>query len=435
MDRFSVAADEILSLRGKRIFFASTACLALRHEDALLSSHLRASNTIASAPDEADIIVMSTCGITAEIAQHSIRDAYALAASQPSARIYLGGCMPESEAFFGDPSERIFSFDTKGLYAFFQQQSAVGLPGDSAVEFRPYWRPKLRDQIEVSRRLFTISPDLAQAYVYCTDGLYFVNEVCPPARLRIATGCNHHCTFCSIPATRGSHQSVALELILRSIRERAGRNDKKFVLISDNLGQFGTDRGRHYPNLVRLLEMMLEIDSGLRFALRYLGPDDLLRFADPLLHYCESGNIYFIGTPLQSASPGLLRRMGRSAATDRVSALLHRLRRIDGLFLGTTMINGFPGETGEDHRRSLAFLREHELDVTAAVPFSERKNTRAAAMAECVPPEVRRDRNDEMNAVIQEVRERRLRHYLDQFCGAEMAQAEKEAVVELVLRF
>ncbi len=221
----------------------------------------------------------------------------------------------------------------------------------------------------------------------------------PPnmAYLKIAEGCNHRCTFCAIPMIRGKFRSVPAADVLREARELADLGIRELVLVGQDTTSYGSDlAGEH---LAGLLEKLNDLDGIGWIRLMYAHPahlDDELIAAFRGL----SKLVPYIDMPVQHISGRVLRTMGRPTSPEKIRGLLDRLRtEIPDLILRTTLITGFPGETDRDFRELLAFVEEYRFERLGAFVFSPEEDTPAADYEDVVPEDLARERYEELMEV------------------------------------
>lgn len=428
----SLKALDILNTKGKLIYLQSTGCTSVRMEDGIIAAHLEKRNSIINNPKKADLIIFTTCGVTSPIAQEGLRQIIELR-KKTSAQIYIGGCMPEAEGYGGDSKKGIFTFDTKELYDFFKKNHPVENLKSPTDDSCPFWVPNFEKKLQLRNNLSKINPKLSTAYEYINDGLYFVNELNPPMRLRISSGCNNNCAYCSIPKTRGKHDTTEFSTLKSIIKTSNTKKISRFLLIGENLGQYGSDLPKSHPEKIKfdeLLRRFVKISPKISMAIRYLEPLYVIKFAETLIDLAEKGNLYFIGLPVQSGSADVLKKMNRISKIENYIAILKKLRQIPGLFMGTSMINGFPGETKEDHQKSLDFIRAVEFDVVSFQPFSIRKGTPAEKIPNQISEEEKQKRYEEMQDVVSEIRKKRLKKYISDFTSNKKLTAEQRKTIQ-----
>ncbi len=239
------------------------------------------------------------------------------------------------------------------------------------------------------------------------------------AFVSIMQGCNQHCTFCIVPATRGEERSRTIPDIVAECRELALRGVKEVTLLGQIVTSFGkrevtVSNGK--SGFVQLLEAVHEIEGLAR--IRFTSPhpkgygDDLVEAYARLPKLCESAHI-----PLQSGSDRILKLMHRGYAREKFTGIIQKLRQAKpGIGIYTDIIVGFPGETEEDFEQTLSLCREVEFDNAYIFKYSERRDTPAAEMADQVPQAIREERNERLLKLVNEIAARKY----DAFIGKQV---------------
>ena len=214
----------------------------------------------------------------------------------------------------------------------------------------------------------------------------------PPytAYVKIAEGCNNHCSFCSIPLIRGRQISRPIEDIKLEVEELARQGVKEINLIAQDTTAYGTDLyGR--PKLVELLRELVKVDV-YWIRILYAYPR---RFTDELIDLiaAEPKICNYVDLPLQHASNKILKQMNRPDTRESIEALLKKIReRIPNVVIRSTFIVGFPGETEEDFQELKAFLQEQRLDKVGIFTYSQEEGTAAYNFPNQIPEEVMQER-------------------------------------------
>ena len=217
----------------------------------------------------------------------------------------------------------------------------------------------------------------------------------PPysAYIRIGEGCDNFCSFCAIPLIRGRYRSRPEPEILREIRELAAQGVREFTLIAQDTTRYGTDRGGP-SRLPELMEKAAEIPGVAWLRVLYCYPERvdsrLVDVMDRHPNICR-----YLDLPLQHISPRILSAMNRDDTAEHIRAVVSMLRA-RGVALRTTMMTGFPGETEEDFKELLDFVRETAFDRLGAFTYSAEEGTAAALMDNQVPEEIKQERYDRL---------------------------------------
>lgn len=215
------------------------------------------------------------------------------------------------------------------------------------------------------------------------------------AYLKIAEGCDKHCTYCIIPKVRGNYRSVPMESLLKEATELADKGVRELILVAQETTLYGMDLyGK--KELPRLLHELAQIPGIYWIRILYCYPEEI---TDELIDAiaAEPKVCNYLDIPIQHASDNVLKRMGRRTNQAELRAIIGKLRRkIPDICLRTTLISGFPGETQEDFEELYRFVNEMEFDRLGVFPYSQEEDTPAATMEDQVPQEVKEFRRDEL---------------------------------------
>nr|WP_294679318.1 30S ribosomal protein S12 methylthiotransferase RimO [uncultured Blautia sp.] len=220
--------------------------------------------------------------------------------------------------------------------------------------------------------------------------------------LKIAEGCDKHCTYCIIPKLRGSFRSVPMEKLVAQAEDMAEQGVKELILVAQETTVYGKDLyGR--KSLHILLKKLCEI-RGIRWIrVLYCYPEEIY---DELIETIrdEKKICHYLDMPIQHASDKILKRMGRRTTRQELTDIIGKLRKeIPDIVLRTTLITGFPGETQEDHEELMSFVDEMEFDRLGVFTYSPEEDTPAAIMTDQIPEELKEERRDELMELQQEI--------------------------------
>lgn len=237
-------------------------------------------------------------------------------------------------------------------------------------------------------------PDTGSKRVLTTGGHF--------GYLKIAEGCDKHCTYCIIPKLRGKFRSVPMERLIAQAEDMAEQGVKELILVAQETTVYGRDLyGK--KSLHILLKKLCEI-RGIRWIrILYCYPEEIY---DELIETIrdEKKICHYLDIPIQHASDRILKRMGRRTSKQELIDIVGKLRReIPDIVLRTTLITGFPGETEEDHEELKEFVDEMEFDRLGVFTYSPEENTPAAEMVDQIPEEVKEERRDELMELQQEI--------------------------------
>lgn len=331
---------------------------------------------------DADVIVINTCCFIHDAMEESIQNILDMAEYRKSGQakaLIVTGCL--AQRYRQEILDEIPEVDeVLGTTAFDRILDAVdaALSGERGVMLAdPDALP-----LPETKRLVT------------TGGHY--------AYLKIAEGCDKHCTYCIIPSLRGRFRSVPMERLIKEAQELADQGVKELILVAQETTLYGKDLYGE-KSLHILLKKLCEI-SGIRWIrILYCYPeeitDDLIRVMKEEPKIC-----HYLDIPIQHASDGILKRMGRRTSKQELIDIVGRLRKeIPDICLRTTLITGFPGETQEQHEELMQFVDEMEFDRLGVFTYSPEEGTPAAAMPDQIAEEVKEERQAELMELQQEI--------------------------------
>ena len=331
---------------------------------------------------QADIIIVNTCCFIHDAKEESIQTILEMAQYKTDGRLkvlVVTGCLaqryqqeildeiPEVDAVLGTTS-----------YDKIVEAVEEALAGKGHVEVEDIDALPLVD----TRRLVT------------TGGHF--------AYLKIAEGCDKHCTYCIIPKIRGDFRSVPMERLVKEAGELAEQGVKELILVAQETTLYGKDLYGE-KSLHRLLRELCRI-SGIRWIrLLYCYPEEIDENLIQVMKE-EKKICHYLDLPIQHANDDILKRMGRRTSKNQLEEIIGRLRReIPDIALRTTLITGFPGETKEQHEELMEFVDEMEFDRLGVFTYSPEEDTPAAGMPDQVPEEVKEERQAEIMELQQEI--------------------------------
>ncbi|MFM7055205.1 MAG: 30S ribosomal protein S12 methylthiotransferase RimO [Bacteroidota bacterium] len=222
------------------------------------------------------------------------------------------------------------------------------------------------------------------------------------AYLKISEGCDRPCSFCAIPLMRGGHISKPMEQLEEEARALAAKGTKELLIIAQDSTYYGLDLYKER----RLAELMVRLSKvegiewiKLHYAFPTGFPMDVLDVMRDTPNICK-----YIDIPLQHAADNVLKSMRRGTTLAKTEELIASIREsVPGIAIRTTLISGYPGETEEDHRTLVEFVRRNRFDRLGVFAYSHEENTHAYGLVDDVPAETKQDRVDEIMAVQQRI--------------------------------
>lgn len=222
------------------------------------------------------------------------------------------------------------------------------------------------------------------------------------AHLKIAEGCDKHCTYCIIPKIRGNYRSVPMEQLLAEAASLAEQGVKELILVAQETTLYGVDLyGK--KSLHILLKELAKI-KGIRWIrILYCYPEELYPELIETIKN-EKKVCHYLDMPIQHASDAILKRMGRRTTKAQLKETVSLLRKeIPDIVLRTTLIAGFPGETQKQHEELMEFVDEMEFERLGVFAYSPEENTPAASMPDQIPEEIKEERRDAILELQQEI--------------------------------
>lgn len=220
--------------------------------------------------------------------------------------------------------------------------------------------------------------------------------------LKIAEGCDKHCTYCIIPKVRGNFRSFTMEYLLEQAEYLVKNGTKELILVAQETTLYGIDiYGK--KALPELLRKLCKIDGLEWIRILYCYPEEI---TDELIQVIkeEPKICKYLDMPIQHSSDNILKRMGRRTSRQELVDIITKLREnIPDIVLRTTLITGFPGETEEDVEDLLDFVDTMEFDRLGVFTYSPEEGTPAATMSEQIEEEVKENRRDRIMELQQEV--------------------------------
>lgn len=331
---------------------------------------------------EADIIVINTCCFIHDAKEESIQNILEMAEYKKNGSakaLIVTGCM--AERYRQEILDEIPEVDeVLGTTAYDRILDAV----DAA----------LAGQHEVMTADLNALP-LPETKRLVTTGGHF-------AYLKIAEGCDKHCTYCIIPKIRGNFRSVPMERLLKEAQDLAEQGVKELILVAQETTLYGKDLYGE-KSLPKLLRELCKI-SGIRWIrILYCYPEEI---TDELIQVMkeEPKICHYLDLPIQHANDTILKRMGRRTSKQELIDIVQKLRKeIPDICLRTTLITGFPGETQEQHEEVMEFIDTLEFDRLGAFTYSPEEDTPAATFEDQIDEEVKEDRQADIMELQQEI--------------------------------
>ena len=366
-----------------KILFISLGCdKNLVDSEMMLGMLYEKGFTFTDNEEEADIIVVNTCCFINDAKEESINTLLSMARLKESGQIkalIAAGCLAQryQEEIQKEIPEVDAIVGTTAIDAIVKAVESV-LEGAAVNHYED----------------INAKPVTNQKRIVTTGGHF--------AYLKIAEGCNKHCTYCIIPKVRGDYRSVPIESLLAEATTLAENGTKELILVAQETTLYGMDIYGQ-KSLPRLLKELASIDGIQWIRILYCYPEEI---TDELIQVIkeEPKICHYLDVPIQHASDHVLKRMGRRTNQAQLREMIGKLRKeIPDICLRTTLITGFPGETDSDHEEMIHFVDEMEFDRLGVFTYSQEEDTPAADMPDQVEEEVKQKRLEDVMFLQQEI--------------------------------
>lgn len=372
-----------VKMKNKKILFISLGCdKNLVDSEVMLGILADRGFEMTDTEDDADIIIINTCCFINDAKEESINTILEMAEYKktgPCKALIVTGCL--AQRYKQEIVDEIPEVDAViGTSKYDEIFDAV----DQALKGSHFLDVDDLDRL----------PSVPGKRILTTGGHY--------AHLKIAEGCDKHCTYCIIPKIRGNYRSVPMEQLLAEAASLAEQGVKELILVAQETTLYGMDLyGK--KSLHILLKELAKI-KGIRWIrILYCYPEEIYPELIETIKN-EKKVCHYLDMPIQHASDAILKRMGRRTTKAQLKETVSLLRKeIPDIVLRTTLIAGFPGETQEQHEELMEFVDEMEFERLGVFAYSPEENTPAASMPDQIPEEVKEERRDAILELQQEI--------------------------------
>ena len=370
-------------MKNKKILFISLGCdKNLVDSEVMLGILADRGFEMTDTEDDADIIIINTCCFINDAKEESINTILEMAEYKktgPCKALIVTGCL--AQRYKQEIVDEIPEVDAViGTSKYDEIFDAV----DQALKGSHFLDVDDLDRL----------PSVPGKRILTTGGHY--------AHLKIAEGCDKHCTYCIIPKIRGNYRSVPMEQLLAEAASLAEQGVKELILVAQETTLYGMDL--YGKKLLHILLQELAKIKGIRWIrILYCYPEEIYPELIETIKN-EKKVCHYLDMPIQHASDAILKRMGRRTTKAQLKETVSLLRKeIPDIVLRTTLIAGFPGETQEQHEELMEFVDEMEFERLGVFAYSPEENTPAASMPDQIPEEVKEERRDAILELQQEI--------------------------------
>ncbi|MDT4976526.1 MAG: ribosomal protein methylthiotransferase [Pseudonocardiales bacterium] len=394
-----------MSQPSRSVSLVTLGCARNEVDSEELAGRLGAGGWTLTDGDDADVVVINTCGFIDSAKKDSIDTV--LAAADTGKKVVAVGCL--AERYGAELAESLSEADA---VLGFDSYADIAARLDDVAAGRPITPHTPRDRrallpVAPAQRPAAVADVAVPGHAWLPTGITRTRlDDSPVAYLKLASGCDRRCTFCAIPTFRGSFVSRPPADVLAEARWLAGTGARELVLVSENSTSYGKDLG-DLRALEKLLPDLAAVDGIDRIRVSYLQPAELRPSLLETLATTPGVAPYF-DLSFQHASPAVLRRMKRFGSTEAFVDLLARVREfVPDAGARSNVIVGFPGETEADVAELERFLTEARLDVVGVFGYSDEDGTDAARFDDKLPADVIAARVERVTALAEELMSQR----------------------------
>ena len=364
------------------IYFISLGCDKNR-VDAEKMSYLLEESGYSITPElyEADAVIINTCGFIASAKEEALDNIYDMVNAKNEGIIkalIVTGCLSERHGV--EMMDIIPEIDA--VVGIGQNSDIVGIV-DRALEGKVHTYSRIPTDLDLEGERLLSTP---QHYAF----------------IKIAEGCDNHCTFCAIPGIRGRYRSRKEEDILTEAKELVSYGVRELILVAQDTTSYGKDLvGEH--SLAALIHEMSQIEGLWKIRILYAYPEHI---TDALISEISQNEkvCKYLDIPLQHASDAVLRRMGRFGSGKENLGLINKLKNeVPGITIRSTFIAGFPGETDEQFDELLSFIKRASIDRAGCFAYSAEEGTPAERLPDQLSEDVKQERTEIFYQVQQEI--------------------------------
>ena len=338
----------------------------------MLSRLTNGGHTLVGSEEEADVIIVNTCAFIDKAKEESIDEilnAISAKKSDKKKKIIVTGCLAQR---YADTIKEEFP----------EVDAVLGIA----------------DYDEILSTVQRVSEGDKVYDCVVKDNFYENRVLTTPyhyAYLKIADGCDNHCTYCAIPSIRGKYRSEKMQDLLAEAKKLADDGVKELILVAQDVTRYGTDIDGK-PHLIELVDELSKLDFEW-IRLLYLYPEMV---DDTLIDYVLSNPkvVKYMDIPLQHIDDAVLKRMNRRTDEKSVRELIAKLKKA-GIAIRTTFICGFPGETEAQFEKLKTFVEETKFDYAGFFAYSREEGTPADRLDGHLDEEVKQARADELRAI------------------------------------
>lgn len=374
----------------QKLHLVSLGCSRNRVDsEVMVGTLLRDGWSSVDSPEEADAVVVNTCGFIASAKEESVDTILAMAElkkTNPQMKLVVAGCLTQR----------------------YKSQLVKGLP---EVDL-------FIGTDEFSRIGELLANRQAQGAIFAKRTNYLYNEDMPrvntlaahSAYVKVAEGCQHNCAFCIIPAIRGRLRSRPVHSVVKEVMNLVDSGVQEINLIAQDLAAYGRDLKE--TDLLELLKALVKIDGLKWVRLLYVYPENI---SDEFLEFFakEEKIVKYLDIPVQHGSNTVLKRMNRDVTREEIMSTVKKLRsKVPSVAIRTSVMVGFPGESREEFEDLKSLVQELEFEHLGCFTYSQEEGTVAGRMTDQLDDATKESRQEEIMSLQKDISRRKLQRFV-----------------------
>lgn len=376
----------------QKVHLVSLGCSRNRVDsEVMVGTLLRDGWSSVDSPEEADAVVVNTCGFIASAKEESVDTILAMAElkkTNPQMKLIVAGCLTQRYK-----SQLVKGLPEVDLFIGTDEFSRIG----ELLANRP-----AQGSIFAKRTNYLYNEDMPRVNTLAAHSAY----------VKVAEGCQHNCAFCIIPAIRGRLRSRPVHSVVKEVLNLVDSGVQEINLIAQDLAAYGRDLKE--TDLLELLKALVKIEGLKWIRLLYVYPENI---SDEFLEFfaAQEKIVKYLDIPVQHGSNAVLKRMNRDVTREEIISTVKKLRsKVPSVAIRTSVMVGFPGETEAEFKDLKALVEELEFEHLGCFTYSQEEGTVAGRMPDQIDDAVKERRQDEIMSLQKEISRRKLQRFVGQ---------------------
>jgi ribosomal protein S12 methylthiotransferase len=376
----------------QKVHLVSLGCSRNRVDsEVMVGTLLRDGWSSVDSPEEADAVVVNTCGFIASAKEESVDTILAMAElkkTNPQMKLIVAGCLTQRYK-----SQLVKGLPEVDLFIGTDEFSRIG----ELLANRP-----AQGSIFAKRTNYLYNEDMPRVNTLAAHSAY----------VKVAEGCQHNCAFCIIPAIRGRLRSRPVHSVVKEVMNLVDSGVQEINLIAQDLAAYGRDLKE--TDLLELLKALVKIEGLKWIRLLYVYPENI---SDEFLEFfaAQEKIVKYLDIPVQHGSNAVLKRMNRDVTREEIISTVKKMRsKVPSVAIRTSVMVGFPGETEAEFKDLKALVEELEFEHLGCFTYSQEEGTVAGRMPDQIDDASKERRQDEIMSLQKEISRRKLQRFVGQ---------------------